>query len=53
MKSRREEVDPNDGFLRQLREFEERNMDFTSDDSRFMINTEVAVLVQRRHSIWC
>jgi hypothetical protein len=52
VKSRREKVDPNDGFLNQLREFEEKGMDFGDKHNAKTIDSDVACLVQRRHSIW-
>mmetsp|Transcript_34488 Transcript_34488/g.33677 ORF Transcript_34488/g.33677 Transcript_34488/m.33677 type:complete len:82 (+) Transcript_34488:1245-1490(+) len=49
---RRDVVDPNEGFLKQLQEFEDNNFDFMVGDKVIPVNNEVACLVNRRHSIW-
>ena len=54
VRSRRDCVDPNEGFLRQLREFEEKKFEFGfGRDSFSQASNEVPCLVMRRHSIWC
>jgi protein-tyrosine phosphatase len=45
VKSRREVVDPNEGFLRQLREFEEQGMDFGDKHNANSRDSDVACLV--------
>mmetsp|Transcript_41966 Transcript_41966/g.30797 ORF Transcript_41966/g.30797 Transcript_41966/m.30797 type:complete len:95 (+) Transcript_41966:130-414(+) len=51
VKMRREVVDPNEGFLAQLKEFEENNFDFMIGNTVAPVNNEVACLVDRRHSL--
>ncbi|CDW90752.1 dual specificity catalytic domain containing protein [Stylonychia lemnae] len=52
VKNRRDCVDPNEGFLKQLRDFEEKGMEFNNLSQSHKDSQDVAVLVQRRHSIF-
>eukprot|EP00347_Sterkiella_histriomuscorum_P011202 403373359 len=51
VKSKRECVDPNEGFLKQLRQFEELGMEFANLKQSHKESQEIACLVQRRHSV--
>jgi hypothetical protein len=46
---RRECLDPNEGFKRQLKEFEAQSMEFNIEE--FQHNKDAECLIQRRHSL--